>query len=784
MRMVREEQYDLIVGNPPYQGTSKMADNAYIEKHYPRGKVDLYAAFLERGQQLLKEGGTSALITMRGWLFLAQFTSLRHLLSSQDIRLLADLGWGAFRDMKDNPVTMSIVGKTPSGSPHSIALSPADPVSRTRTAEHFQSIISGLLSQSERYEFTVASLAAVPGNPLIYWWSREYIEAYRAAPKLGDVAPVQQGMKTSDNVRFLLRPWEVRRSELVPTSPFPQLASWAPCVRGAIGKTWFEPLDFVLRWKRFGLEIKALNEHLWGTYTRNITSEEFYFRPGIAFSMIGKDFRVRAHRFPSVFLDKGSSLFAEDTEAILCALNSTEVRTQLSALNPSISFQVGDVRRVALPTIHRAKEVVALLRSSFTLHETAREPSYEFRRPGPSSWQAAQQWAQEQIDKNDESASADVVFALESERGTDHLSFAVGVALGRFSAKGDGVLSNAPATSLPYGILYVSDASEEDSLATPAAKVIVEAWAQHGSEIDESRTLRDYLRDRFFIGVHRPMYENRPIYFPLSSARRTFVAYVSIHRWSDKTLTDLLAEHLLPERKRLAGRKADLVETSATTDKKAAREAARQLDNIADWLEEIDDFIAKVQQIGQKGPPPIDARTASREAEAPFVMDLDDGVMINSAALWPLLEPQWKDPKKWWKELANAEGKKDYDWAHLAARYFPSRVDAKCKLDPSLAVAHGCFWKYHPEKAYQWELRLQDEVRPDFTIDEAGSDEARAKFEAEHADKVEELVTKEHQRRERKRAKATGGRDDEQDAQGELDLDADAGVADSEEMSA
>jgi hypothetical protein len=52
-------------------------------------------------------------------------------------------------------------------------------------------------------------------------------------------------------------------------------------------------------------------------------------------------------------------------------------------------------------------------------------------------------------------------------------------------------------------------------------------------------------------------------------------------------------------------------------------------------------------------------------------MELDDGVMINSAALWPLLKPQWKDPEKWWKQLCLAEGKKDYDWAHLARRYFP-----------------------------------------------------------------------------------------------------------------
>ncbi len=135
-------------------------------------------------------------------------------------------------------------------------------------------------------------------------------------------------------------------------------------------------------------------------------------------------------------------------------------------------------------------------------------------------------------------------------------------------------------------------------------------------------------------------------------------------------------------------------------------------------------------------------------------MDLDDGVMVNSAALWPLLEPQWKDPKKWWKELATGQGKKDYDWSHLAARYFPTRVRAKCHEDPSLAVAHKCFWELHPAKAYAWELRLQDEIRPDFTIDERGSDAARRKFLADHDGEARKIVAAEAKRRERKASKA------------------------------
>jgi hypothetical protein len=183
--------------------------------------------------------------------------------------------------------------------------------------------------------------------------------------------------------------------------------------------------------------------------------------------------------------------------------------------------------------------------------------------------------------------------------------------------------------------------------------------------------------------------------------------------------------------------------------------------------------------------------------DATFLMDLDDGVMINAAALWPLLAPQWADPKKWWKQLCEAQGKKDYDWAHLAKRYFPTRVEDKCKVDPSLAVAHGCFWRYHSAKAFAWELRLQDEIRPGFTIDEvfaetsaeasaeksSGSDAARAAFLRDHAEEAEALREKERVRRERKAAKAeaAAGAEGDGDAEGaegagaaERDGDADA----------
>jgi hypothetical protein len=116
---------------------------------------------------------------------------------------------------------------------------------------------------------------------------------------------------------------------------------------------------------------------------------------------------------------------------------------------------------------------------------------------------------------------------------------------------------------------------------------------------------------------------------------------------------------------------------------------------------------------------------------------------------------QWKDPKKWWKQLSEAKGKKDFDWSHLAMRYWSARVDEKCQKDPSLGVAHGCFWRYHPERAWAWELRLQDEIGPDFRIDEVpyrsggrevgdeGSGPHRAAWLRDHAPEALAAVEKE-----------------------------------------
>jgi len=443
-------------------------------------------------------------------------------------------------------------------------------------------------------------------------------------------------------------------------------------------------------------------------------------------------------------------------------MNTTFARQVLQDLNPTISFKVNDVDRLPLFTVVGARETFSIVESAFSTHESHREPSVEFKSPGPSPWRHAQEWAQAAVDRPEGAPLPPYVEELGPEPPTDHVSFAAGVALGRFGAHGEGILDPTKddlTQALPAGILFLDgslDANDpRDGLGHAASRPLHDAWAQHGPAIEAGTDLRTWLRLRFF-GVHRGMYENRPIHWPLSSERRTFVAWVTIHRWTEQTLHVLLADHLVPALTRIDGELSDLRAARDGADRKAAWEAEKRYAIVLRCHDELESFIAAVGQFADKGAPPTDlepARCPPREVDARYAPDLDDGVMINSAALWPLLEPQWKDPRKWWTELASARGKKDYDWSHLARRYWPTRVDVKCQEDPSLGVAHGCFWRYHPARAWAWELRLQDEIGPEFRIEEGpyrgdgGDAEHRDAYLRDHAEEALEAVEKEALRR-------------------------------------
>ncbi len=767
MRIVREDTYDVVCGNPPYQGTSRMADAEYVAAKYPLGKADLCTAFLERGLELVRPGGVSALLTMRGWMFLGQWQALRErLLHVFDLRCLGDLDKGAFESMTTSQlisVSMSTFLRAAPAGELSVSLQPTAPGEKYWGRDRTELKRAAILAQVGRFSFDTHGFAAIEGEPIVYWWTEDFLTRYANAPKLGKRYPALNGLSTQNNVRFVRTPWEVRLGDVWisrdPSEPLPDCGRWFPYIKGGAGAEWFEAVSWVVPWGDAATPLRVfLDEYQRVRPGGFIKHEDYYFRLGVAFTVIGSSFAARAHRARSIFGHMGSSVFPEHPAELLCLLNSKSSRFVLESLNPSVHFLATDVDRLPVFPVADADRIWTTLEGACTAHERARESSVEYRRPTASPWIYAQDWAQRAVDRPEGAPLPPYEPVYDQPTPPSLVSFAIGIALGRLGASGEGILDEVPLAALPHGILFLSAATERDSLDHTACEHLRTAWKEYGAVVGEGDDLRTYLR-KSLLAHHRSVYENRPIYFPLSSAKKSFVAWVSIHRWRDDTLSILLADHLLPERRALEGQLDDLRHAKAEGDKKGRGKAEDRFAKFQTLLGELNAFIEAVTECADKGPPPSDDKCPVREVDARYSMDLDDGVMVNSSALWPLLEPQWKDPKKWWKELATAQGRKDYDWSHLAARYFPKRALAKCVDDPSLAVAHGCFWRLHPAKAYQWELRLQDEIRPDFTIDEPDSDAVRAKFLAEHAREAAEIEKAEQTRRERKAKKAVESAD-------------------------
>ena len=405
VRMVREGQYDIVVGNPPYQGTSKTEPTRPTSSRTTdEAKADLYAAFLERGLRARAQLSTRRRCHDAKAGCHKNFEQLREFLIPRlETVVFADLGWGAFDSMRDNPVLLSsfLVSRDPNTNAESngTAIAATAPGVRIRTDQHLKEIPASILVQERQTRFGVDAGRSVPGSPIIFSWSHSEFDAYREFGTLDRFARVAQGISTTDDERFIRRPWEVGPEKILqvrinlstPTSMTRNLSRFVPLIKGGGERRWIEPLSNVVRWAPAGIEIRLMD----GVAFRN---EATHFLPGIAFTAMGDSFSARSHRYLSVCHNKGTSVFGPIDE-ITTLLNASSSRAIMAVLNPGIGFEVGDVGRLPFAVRGDATAIMTCLRESFGEAERHRETSVEFELLGATTWDAAQEWAQQTVDR-------------------------------------------------------------------------------------------------------------------------------------------------------------------------------------------------------------------------------------------------------------------------------------------------------------------------------------------------------------------------------------------------
>ena len=306
--------------------------------------------------------------------------------------------------------------------------------------------------------------------------------------------------------------------------------------------------------------------------------------------------------------------------------------------------------------------------------------------------------ADEEADGKGSSENCDDEDAIESAWTEPALarawiSYAFGAVLGRYAigkpeGLGHGAIDEQTASSIRALIdadgVMVSEKGHPQDMTTRTLRClelmrgreIAHALIRKaaGPEADPEESLRGFL-DRFtgtpetsFWRHHFQLYRKRPIFWPLQSPKRKFTVWVFQERFTTDTLFKVRSEFADPKARWLEGRIKDLkakADVSAGAEKRGAEKEASQL---ADILDDVQEFSKRMNAIIQKGYSPR----------------IDDGVLINAAPLWELL-PSWPDTKKTWQELEEEK----YDWAHQAMDYWPGRVKEKCKTNKSFTIAHG-----------------------------------------------------------------------------------------------
>ncbi|MFM7202627.1 MAG: hypothetical protein ACKO6N_17720, partial [Myxococcota bacterium] len=479
---------------------------------------------------------------------------------------------------------------------------------------------------------------------------------------------------------------------------------------------------------------------------------KYFFRPGLTWPLRTQaGFGIRVMPAGCIFGHKGPAAFvaqdAPETLLGLLALLSSStfaylVSIQLAAADAAArSYEVGVIQRTPVPELTQEVEarLASLARQAWSLKrslDTVQETSHAFILPsGLNERQtgldrsvvlAKLEDVQQRLDdlafelygigledratieaqskKSPSTASEPEALSADDEDGEAEdddateaparervLSWLVGVAFARFDlrlATGERELPPepdpfAPLPSRSPGMypegeepadrpeLLVDDEGHRDDLSARIRSLAERV------QVTVPDDLRPWLARDFF-PLHLKQYSKSrrkaPIYWQLATPSASYSVWLYLHAFNRDTLFRVQNDYAVPklqhEERKLESLRHLLREGSTASQR---RELATQ----EGFVDELRAFLDEVKRVAPLWNP-----------------NLDDGVILNFAALWRLV-PQHKGWQKELKETWESLCAGKYDWAHLSMHLWPERVVPKCAQDRSLAIAHGLeevFW--------------------------------------------------------------------------------------------
>jgi type I restriction-modification system DNA methylase subunit len=397
---IMTRRYDVVFTNPPYMSNRNMnpAMAAFLKSNYKKSKGDLYAAFIERCAEMLTDGGRMAMLTQQSFMFITSFEGLRELLlRNVVIENMVHTGPRAFAEVTGEKVNttayilrregIGTIGQNAVGIYFRLV---KEPDAQRKQAAFEETIGKRQLGETDPrvYEYRQADFAAIPGSPWVYWITCTLRGLFVQLPKFADIAKPRQGLATSDNTRFLRYWWEVGESLIDRhasniESSIQSGKKWFPYMKGGSFLRWYGNQEFCVNWLSDGAEIRCVGMET-GRVASRAQNTDAYFLRGVTWTdLTAGKFSARLSPGGFIFDVKGSSAFPNDIPLALGLLNSAFANYTLNLINPTLSYQVGDLSRLPVPT-KSSTELQSLVDKAVQLSKLdsdEREVTYDFVAP-------------------------------------------------------------------------------------------------------------------------------------------------------------------------------------------------------------------------------------------------------------------------------------------------------------------------------------------------------------------------------------------------------------------
>jgi hypothetical protein len=670
--------YDVLVSNPPYMGNRYMSIELadFVKANYSETKMDLFSAFIDYSFHKVHKNGHLGFMSPFVWMFIGIYEPLREMIvKEKSISSLVQLEYSAFEDATVPICTYTIRNSSLDVQGEYIKLSEfkGSKIQPEKLREAIQ-----YPNVDYRYRIKTKQFSEIPGLPIAYWTSND-LRAIFKNKTLYEYSISDGQNVTGNNEKYVRFFWEVNKDQIGRDK------KWVFYAKGGGFRKWAGNLDHVVDWS------SEAREHYRKDPICRIIPEYLWYKKGITWGLITSNlpsFRVLPEG--TTFDKGGSSIFFEDYSYyhfFLALLNSKIFTYIANILNPTLNFQVKDVRAIPIifPNDDTKQKLDRLVVENIQLSEDdwdsfetsyhfANHPFFRFKNHSGLISEAFSSWnldctarfnrlkANEQkinelildlynvtdIDPVVEDWDVTVSKANTERDVISFISYAVGCMFGRYSIDFEGLINAGDKLDVEYYKTYIPDSDHilpilsgayfEDDIVQRFSEFVEVSfgdqtlvenleWIADALGKKKGETPKERIRRYFvndFFKDHVQTYKKRPIYWLFTSGKqKTFTCLVYMPRYDKTTLSRLRTDYLHEYQILLDIEKKDLLNLID------GGYSTKEISHTKKELKLLDKKMAELRDYDE---------WLHHMADKQFEIELDDGILVNYGKFNKLVE--------------------------------------------------------------------------------------------------------------------------------------------------